>query len=42
MGEEGAPQGVGVGGRMARGVKGGWGRAARPVPPTMAMWTGWG
>lgn len=40
MVEEGMPQGVGVGGRTARGVKGGEGREERPVPPTMAMGTG--
>lgn len=40
IGEEGRPQGVGVGGRRARGVKGGEGREERPVPPIMAMGTG--
>ena len=40
MGEEGRPQGVGVGGRRAMGVKGGWGREERPVPPIMAIGTG--
>lgn len=42
MGEEGRPQGVGVGGRRARGVKGGEGREESPVPPIMAMGTGSG
>lgn len=42
MGEEGVPHGVGVGGRTARGVKGGEGRAERPVPPMMAMGIWWG
>ena len=40
MGEEGRPQGVGVGGMSATGVKGGEGRAPRPVPPTIAIVTG--
>lgn len=40
IGEEGVPQGVCVGGRTARGVKGGEGREERPVPPSMAMGTG--
>lgn len=40
MGEEGRPQGVGVGGMRARGVKGGEGREERPVPPIMAMGMG--
>lgn len=37
IGEEGRPQGVGVGGIRARGVKVGEGRDERPVPPMMAM-----
>lgn len=40
MGEEGRPQGVGIGGIRATGVKGGEGRAPSPVPPTMAIGTG--
>ncbi len=40
MGEEGRPQGVRVGGIWARGVKGGEGRAPRPVPPIIAIGTG--
>lgn len=40
MGEEGRPQGVGVGGMRARGWKGGEGREERPVPPIIAMGTG--
>jgi hypothetical protein len=40
MGEDGVPQGVWIGGRTARGVKGGEGREERPVPPIMAMGTG--
>lgn len=40
MREEGRPQGVGIGGIRARGVKGGEGREERPVPPIMAMGTG--
>lgn len=40
IGEEGRPQGVGVGGIRARGVKGGEGREERPVPPMMAIGTG--
>lgn len=39
IGEEGRPQGVGVGGIRARGVKVGEGRDERPVPPMMAMGT---
>lgn len=39
MEEDGVPQGVWVGGRTARGVKGGEGREERPVPPIMAMGT---
>ena len=42
MGEEGRPQGVGVGGMRARGWKGGEGREERPVPPIMAMGMGSG
>lgn len=40
MGEDGCPQGVCIGGMRATGMKGGDGRAPRPVPPTMAMGTG--
>ena len=40
MGEEGRPQGVGGGGRRARGLKGGEGRVERPVPPITAMGIG--
>ena len=39
-GEEGYPHGVCIGGRRARGVKGGKGREERPVPPIIAMGTG--
>lgn len=42
IGEEGRPQGVGVGGMRATGVKGGEGREERPVPPIMAIGTGSG
>lgn len=42
IGEEGRPQGVGVGGMRARGRKGGEGREERPVPPIIAMGTGSG
>lgn len=42
IGDEGRPQGVGVGGMRARGWKGGEGREERPVPPIMAMGTGSG
>lgn len=40
IGEEGQPQGVGVCGIRATGVKVGEGREERPVPPIMAMGTG--
>ncbi len=40
MGEDGNPQGVEGGGRVATGLKGGDGRDPRPVPPIMAMCTG--
>ncbi len=40
IGEAGRPQGVGVGGIRATGVKGGEGREERPVPPIMAIGTG--
>ena len=39
IGEDGRPQGVGVGGMRATGVKGGEGREERPVPPIMAIGT---
>jgi hypothetical protein len=42
MGEEGRPQGVGVSGIRAMGVKEEEGREERPVPPIMAMGTGSG
>lgn len=40
IGEEGRPQGVGVWGIRAIGVKVGEGREERPVPPIMAIGTG--
>lgn len=40
IGEEGRPQGVGVCGIRASGVKVGEGREERPVPPMMAIGTG--
>jgi len=40
IGDDGRPHGVSKGGIRARGVKGGWGREERPVPPMIAMGTG--
>lgn len=40
IGEDGSPQGVDGGGRVATGLNGGDGREPSPVPPMMAICTG--